>query len=897
MSYRGPTFVNDQEYAQLQTRRFDEMTTAAKLPSEPLRVQNESARFDDLTKATPPPSAELHNQLEGARFDEMAATAKLPSAEMTIPEPPAPYPGDQGSAPPSEPSGDAVQRTLDYLRVAKAGPGEAPPDQPPAQDRQSPDAPPSPTMGLVHTPYGPMSAALPWSPLDSKPVAPSEEEQKRVLAGEPFTPEAAVSELAKFVGQQGGQGQPAGAEGMPFVHVGTDAATAEQLLRREVEQGAGLGTRRAGSLGSGVLSAAADAADEGGGIGGRLLTAGGDSKPGVVYHDEINLPKGPSDFKKYWDRSRNVLASMGAPGQEIADRVHAWRDGWKDTAGDWATRMPDVWSLSKQEFSNLVDVLEAKAAPVNDLVAQARVQAKAVLDDVYALAQNAGVDVAGRIEDYFPHRFDQPFVEQLRDSKRRAEVAQSLLESGQAATVDEAKAMMQRFVTASRDRRNGSLEMERLSGIDGYAKTKDALIGHLVSSAKRIHEVAQFGRDDAIVNRLFQGLQDAGYDPKDVSGARDLFQVIVNAKDYEGAPLPGVASGLRKYNAITRLGWAGISNATQGVNTATVAGVVRTLQSVPKAIWSQADKDFALRAGVTLDNVLKEMRGTEGQIGERLSKVAMPGFAEIEKFNRTLTAIAGRDFAIDQAAKAAAGDGRARRALTALGLDADAVVARGGKLDAQQQRVAARNIDERTQFQVDPQDLPGWANSPWGKVVTQFGSFSYNQSAFVWREVVQKALEGDTRPLVRFAILAPLAQAAATETRNLVQGRDPEESTPKRVSQYVLGPLGKVGDAARAVLPINSDRLPPERQAAMVVGQLLGPSVGAAADLAGAGVNLLRGNTVPAERTALRQLPVVGTQLQNYILPYGDQTPEPASPPRNRDSSRSTRDSSRDRSR
>lgn len=1113
MAYRGPTFVPEAEWTQMQARRFDEMAQTADLPSEPIRVENDRARFDEMAAALPHPSEELRvsseqarfdalsgkadlpslslaPQVEEARFDEMAAQAPLPSEDPVAGPPPDP------AAPPVPPPGapvddDPVSKTLAFLRGLGGGPSggsgvggswadAAPPEEPvlgpstgggvggswapgayvpdPALDDEttagaralmrpgaltdSPLASAATNLDDALTRGGTLARS---QAADTVAQAAAFREQANLMAdkierGEPITPAdrdraLALAEpfatamtgeplkimrgtaraLAGAVAPAGGRGQP----GLSLEDVGrslpplssltdnyrkplsaytdrlyheTDAGRADEFLpvpgsfgRRETETflatspdlALGQGTNRgvllefdaapiqgqvntrkpawqplweqgdaefiarhndAGAYTDALraVTVKPDVAGtpgermrlrrnlqrlEGAGwttttgadgsvtyrrpsaptesalgqpgmslevTGGPPVTPGGDSGPGVVYHDEIELPKGPSEFRKYWDRSRNVLGSMGEQGQEIAQRVHAWRDGWKDTAGDWATRMPDVWALSKNEFTNLVDVLEGTAKPVNARVATAQTQAKAVLDDVYALAQNAGVDVASSIDNYFPHRYATPIADQLKDARRQRQVAEELMRTGQAASPAEAREVMVRYMQAPTSRRHGSLEMERLANLEGYEKTKEVLIDHLVGTAKRIHEVAQFGPDDAIVNRLFDGMRAAGYAEKDLKSARNLFQVIVGAKDYEGTPLPTVASGLRKYNALTRLGWAGIANATQGVNTATVTGVLRTLQSVPKAIWSREDKEFALRAGLTLDNVLKEMRASEGTIGQRLGRVAMPGFAEVEKFNRTLTAVAGRDFAVEQAAKAANGDKRAVRALTALGLDADAVVRRGGVLDPAEQRQAARSIDERTQFQVDSQDLPGWADSPWGKVVNQFGSFAYNQSAFVGREVLGKALEGDVRPLVRFLVLAPLAQAAADETRNLVQGREPEQDPTKRVAQYVLGPLGKVGSVARAVLPINSDRLPPERQAAMIAGAVLGPSLGTLTDAAGALVQGTRGNPVPAERLGLRQIPVVGTTLQNMILPYEKQGASRYALPGRPDTSRSS---------
>lgn len=968
MSYRGPTFVPEDEWKQLQQRRFDEITAKADLPSEPLRVKNEGDRLDELIKGVPLPSDQVRTQLEGDRFDRMTAAAKLPSAELadrltnqapddaslnspgvssSVSSSP---PENTPAAPDPDQDQNPVQRTLAYLRglrpdaATSGGAGAAvdpstgsgvggdwgggagvgrsfstdpaerervgaglPPRAEPVPDYPLPDAVAKgvdAVRGLVtgaqaldERTFGP-AAERQLDEMAARHAAatgvPVDEARRQITAaydaamsftGEPLhvvggamRAVRGLAPLAEHLGQPGMSLEATGGPPEPSKAPITQADIDAMLAGVPAEPAVASAPPRDLPLSGPPPPDAAP----------RPLVepftrdATAPAGPGVVYHDEVDLPQGPSDFRKAWDRSRNVLGSLGDSGAELAQRISAWRDGWKDTAGDWVTRMPEVWAIKKPaEFANLVDVLEGTAKPASDRIASAAAQARSVLDDVYALAQNAGVEVGPQVENYFPHRYPTPVAEQLGDARRRAQVAEELLGTGQVSSVDEAKQVMLRYLQSPKARRNGSLEVERLANLAGYDKTPDVLVDHLVSAAKRIHEVAQFGQDDAIVGRLFDGMRAAGYDEKTLRSARDLFQVVVGAKDYEGAPLPTLASGLRKYNAITRLGWAGIANATQGANTATVTGVVRTLQSVPKAIWSPADKEFALRAGVTLDNVIQQMRSTEGQVSDRLASKVMPGFATIERFNRTLTAIAGRDFAVDQAARAAAGDSRARRALEALGLDAAAIVRRGGKLDAAEQRAAARSVDIRTQFQVDPQDLPGWADSPWGKVVAQFRSFSYNQSAFVVREVLAPALRSqdrDVRPLVRFAILAPLASIAATEAKNAGQGREPEHDPVKRAGQYVLGPLGVAGDVARAVLPINGANLPAERQASMIAGAALGPSLGTLTDVAGGLVNLERGKALPALRTAARQVPFLGPLIQNYVLPDAS-TDAPATPP------------------
>lgn len=587
--------------------------------------------------------------------------------------------------------------------------------------------------------------------------------------------------------------------------------------------------------------------------------------------------------RQVFDRTRNVIGSMGEGGKELAQRVHAWREGAETDAAAFLQRMPTVKALKAGEFERVVDVLEGRAEASSPRIAQAAEEAKAVLDDLFSRAENAGVDVAERMGNYFPHVYKESIVDQLRDTKKRAEAIRHLMDTGQA--VDEAEAIdkLSRFATTSRDRRHGSLEMARLANLPGYEKTKEALYGHILSATRRINEVAQFGPDDAIKDRLVTRMTAEGFEG---DLANDLFKTIVGAKTYSKAA-EDISRVARTWHTATRLGLAVLGNATQSVNTASVVGVVRTLRAAPKAVWSEAEQEFADRAGVTLDSVLKEVR-EGGGFSEKVMPKLLVGFNEVEKFNRRIAAIGGRDFAIDMAQKAANGSNGAARALVRLGLDPDAVRRAGGVLTDAEQIRAARSIVERTQFRVDPQDLPQWTSHPIGKMAAQFKTFSYNQTAFVKRELIDEARKGNVLPLVRFAILAPVAQAAATETRNALQGRESEEDPGMRVLQYALGPLGVAGDVSRTLFGINSKYVPIERRTAQFVGSLAGPTAGTATELLGAGLNALEGNLTPAARLALRQVPYAGGYLANTATPYkkaapaatgSRSTPAPPRPP------------------
>ncbi len=266
---------------------------------------------------------------------------------------------------------------------------------------------------------------------------------------------------------------------------------------------------------------------------------------------------------------------------------------------------------------------------------------------------------------------------------------------------------------------------------------------------------------------------------------------------------------------------------------------------------------------------MREGAGWSGSIGN----IGSPGFNEVEKFNRTLAAWVGKSYAEElaqQVAKGGKGSLGATKALEKMGLDVKAIAARGGQLTEEEQIRAARNIVERTQFKVDPQDLPGWASSPWGKMVMQFKTFAYNQTAFMAREVITPAMQGDITPLARFLLIGMPIGMAVSEARNLARWRPSEEDPTKRMSQYfqAVGGFGIASDIITGLFPQNSQYLDPNRATTMALGTLGGPTISTAMDAYGSLTNAIQGKPENIERFALKQIPLVGPTIKNIVLPY-----------------------------
>lgn len=599
---------------------------------------------------------------------------------------------------------------------------------------------------------------------------------------------------------------------------------------------------------------------------GDLVQSGG-LKTEFVFHPTTPTPTntGPTQhiglLQQGFNRVRNVIASQGPAGQELAQNLLNQRDRAETLAGDFVSRMPTVRNLSKADFANFVDAAEGKAKPLNATVAKAVGEWNTIRNEIHGLAGDQ-LDI-GKIENYFPHHFDpKQFTRNWQSN------IQHLIKTGQAADATDAAQKLRYAADVVRNRKYGNLEASRIVDLPGYDKTKEALFNYIEGASNRISQAETFGpKDEKSLSLINQIAQSGG----DADTVKHMYDIAVGAKKY-GQGSKQLTGALRRFNTTTKLGLGALTNMGQNVNTATVTGPVRTLAGMVGAMKPEA-QDFALKAGITLDGVLSDLKEGGGFAGKVMGKLSAPGFNKVEKFNRVTAAWAGKGYAEDMAKAAANGSQAGIEALQKMGLNPEAIIKRGGSLTPEETIKAARNVVERTQFKVDPQDLPGWANSPWGKTVAQFRTFSYNQTAFLGREILQPAQKGNFAPLARFLAVGLPVGAALTETTNVLRNRKSEENPAKRVMQYAqkVGGAGLASDLITGLFPMNGKYLDPNRATTLAVSTLAGPTFGSLAEGYGALTNAIQGKPQNLERFALRQTPIVGSTLQNTLLPYQSQ--------------------------
>lgn len=602
--------------------------------------------------------------------------------------------------------------------------------------------------------------------------------------------------------------------------------------------------------------------------------------------------KNTSSIDKAFRSTRSIIERQGPSGKKLAGMLQGARDIEEQYLSALQKQMPTVTQIARKgrnalinkDFENFVEATQGLAQPKNAKIAQAVAEWQATHPQIRERAVGAGLDVGDLGPNYYPHFIDFDTV--FKDKNKYNTAINHLVETGQAKSAEEAIKLLGYAKDISRNRQFGNLEASRMIDIPFYDKTPNSFISYLNGSAKRIVNTEVFGKGDELA---LKEIAEAGKQGYDTEAMKNAYDVAVGAKRHSPTTSK-ISSGVRKYITTTRLGLGALTNISQNVNTGIVTGHYRTMKSAIKQLDPEV-RTFVEDTGVISDAVLNDLRTQAGYssfsqkvLGKAINKITAPGFGAVEKMNRSIAATAGRDYALRLAQK---GD---EPTLRRLGVTGDI---KNGSLSEAQQIQAARKVVEKTQFKIDPQDLPGWVDTPGGKLVAQFRTFSYNQSKFFSNEIIKPAAKGNLLPLGRLMAALPVGYALY-ETRRRIDGR-PQEENENKVALAAFGKIGGAGlafDLYQSLNPVGSKYIPSDRRTSMATGALGGPAVGVASQAIGAVSEAIqRKNTptdagrldgkiaalnsgenytdlTPAARFALQQIPIIGGPIKNRVLPY-----------------------------
>jgi hypothetical protein len=581
--------------------------------------------------------------------------------------------------------------------------------------------------------------------------------------------------------------------------------------------------------------------------------------------------------------TRSIIERQGEYGKKLAGMLQGSRDTEELFQAKLIKQLPTVLKLKGKNFENFVEATQGKEEARSPKVAQAVQEWQSTHPQIRDRAIAAGLDVGDLGHTYYPHFIDYDRI--FKDTNTYNKAINHLVETGQATSQEDAIKLLGYARDVSRNRSFGNLEASRLVDLPFYDKTTNSLKQYLQSSSRRIAQTETFGAKDEEALKLIAKAGGQGYDTEAMKNAYD---VAVGAKKYgEGAEQASRA--IRRYVTTTKLGLGALTNLSQSANTGIVTGSLRTMGAIIKQLDPKT-RQFVADTGTISDAVLNDLRAQSGfesmgksVAGKAIDKITAPGFAKVESFNRSVASTAGRDYALRLAQK---GDEKTLRNLGVTGEIKD------GTLTHDQQVQAARKVVEKTQFKVDPQDLPGWTDSPGGKLVSQFRTFSYQQGKFFSNEILKPAAKGNLAPLARLMALMPIGYGLY-EARRAIDGRPEEDNKARRgvESFSKLGGAGLVVDMFRGVMPLNGKYVPTDRRVSMAVGTFGGPAVGIATQGVGALSEAIQRKNIPknnpdltgklaiksgdkytdltsAGRFGLSQVPVIGSPIKNRLLPY-----------------------------
>lgn len=593
------------------------------------------------------------------------------------------------------------------------------------------------------------------------------------------------------------------------------------------------------------------------------------------------------------------LRKQGQSGAALADTMQEQRMNARMLAGSLKQRMIDASQGYDPRFNDEVrSFLEGGAAPADPQAFRFAREIRNLLDEAANRVSASGItmkmpngsEVPFRPrENYFPRYYD---FESLGTPEGRERAIRHLLETGQAASQAQAEKMLD--MMKSTVRRVGNLERPRLADLPDYEKdVTKALTTYIDDFSRRVTQAELFGPKNELATEIMEAIRQEG---GDASYAQEVFDLFTRVKGDDLRYASKWVDGVLKYNTITKLDLAALSNVNQSANTGSVAGITHLFNGLLETAtnWKQAES-FARKAGVLDDRVTTRSNVGIESAG-RIFDLVMTPFQKVENFNRVVAANSAKQYAkgLTEVLQSNPEAKSAIRQLERLGLDPEAIMRRG--LTEDDILKGSYKFTANTQFQTDVLDVPpGWKTNV-GRILTQFKSFSFKQTIFLRDQVISEATRGNFQPLARLLILGMPLSYAAWNARNVLTGRDPSDEQKNldvRAGDALFKAVGGMPiDLATqahylATNVFDKDYINPVEKAARVAGFLGGPTVGTVAgvfgDLAQTG-DILDENAeiaegkkkgklptdplLPQKRRLAGDVPLVGEYTKNAFFSY-----------------------------
>lgn len=499
-----------------------------------------------------------------------------------------------------------------------------------------------------------------------------------------------------------------------------------------------------------------------------------------------------------------VLKKIDTPSSHaLANHITAIDNLQQSLRGIAKNRMPVTFSLKPDEFSNLGNVVEHGAKPINNQVAKAVTEAKAVFPDIHSAFSKAG-GKTGNVSNYFPRDYSSLKI----GSPNYNQALQHLVSSGQAKDLTEAVGMLRGVARGKGTSPSffGNFDRPRLD-VPGYGYTKDALQKYLNGAAQKTAEVTHFGPKGKVADQLIVNVAKEGGDTQLASKAVQNYLHSANTgkADY--------LASARGFFGAARLGKAPISHLGQSTN----IPLVTRLRDLPTAAFKGLTKEgrnYINESDVNNPANVHGLTHQETSVKGALSKVTAAGLTPVMKVNRGLASLAGREYGNYLAAKGSEVE------LRDLGVTGDI----GKTLTRDQQHQVSRGVTNKTMFNPSRAQTAVGAETSIGKTIGQYRTaYGYKQTGLIWNNVIKAAGNGDLKPLGKFLALSAPVAVGTIAVKNKVSGH---KEGPGGLAIDTIGALGGIpGELA-------------VQAARYAKGNILKTTAGAVAPLAGEAVDI-----------------------------------------------------------
>ena len=299
----------------------------------------------------------------------------------------------------------------------------------------------------------------------------------------------------------------------------------------------------------------------------------------------------------------------------------------------------------------------------------------------------------------------------------------------------------------------------------------------------RISQAKVWGAKD---QKLYASAKLIGDQGGDMNMAKQLLDRLLN-KDVHDEIADHVLRSVLGYNVWTKMGLSSLSQMTQEMM-ALVRTNGRSYLRAKKYIHQHPEEalDWFIRSGSGVRGVAQYARNELMAFSSNATDIYLQktGFTKFDIKSRYVANLSGRfyaEFLADKLAKNPDSKFAARR-LQQLDIDPVQLKNKKYQLTKEQALRASQKAEIDSNFRNRVMDLPEFWTSRFGRLVSQFNTFTYSQTRFLRDYVVKEAAKGNVMPLLYLLSVGEVMGEGLNDIRGLITGRKQSENVPRALT-------------------------------------------------------------------------------------------------------------------